>query len=304
MSVARSRVHCSSVIGLSLITYLPISSAVSFRNESAPASAGSGGFEALRNFRAFAPGRGIFGDRLMIVPKDARALLHCRRCARPRHLRVLRRERAGGVSGHRPRCLFRSDERRTMFRPSLGPRLPSCFGLHGMARSDRIQRRAAAPTPRRREEFRPYQVGQSHTQRRSCSWGIFVLKLPSARRLRLLLSPFSLIRMVLRHPLIQIVSLFGLRLAELQRHAAVRRHGCTPHFRARLAGLLERSGERRLALAALARGFLRGRALGRLVGHVPQGHWKTITFVAALRRRGMRAAQTIDGAMTGKKFLA
>jgi hypothetical protein len=26
--------------------------------------------------------------------------------------------------------------------------------------------------------------------------------------------------------------------------------------------------------------------------------------VAALRRRGMRAAQTIDGAMTGKKFLA
>ena len=42
----------------------------------------------------------------------------------------------------------------------------------------------------------------------------------------------------------------------------------------------------------------------RLVGHVPQGHWKTITLVAALRRRGMRAAQTIDGAMTGKKFLA
>lgn len=42
----------------------------------------------------------------------------------------------------------------------------------------------------------------------------------------------------------------------------------------------------------------------RLVGQVPQGHWKTITFVAALRRRGMRAPQTIDGAMTGKKFLA
>ena len=31
----------------------------------------------------------------MIVPKDARALLHYRRCARPRHLRVLQRERAG-----------------------------------------------------------------------------------------------------------------------------------------------------------------------------------------------------------------
>lgn len=42
----------------------------------------------------------------------------------------------------------------------------------------------------------------------------------------------------------------------------------------------------------------------RLVDHVPQGHWKTITLVAALRRHGMRAAQTIDGAMTGKKFLA
>ena len=42
----------------------------------------------------------------------------------------------------------------------------------------------------------------------------------------------------------------------------------------------------------------------RLVGHVPQGHWKTITFVAALRRHGMQAAQTIDGAMTGKRFLA
>jgi len=27
----------------------------------------------------------------------------------------------------------------------------------------------------------------------------------------------------------------------------------------------------------------------RLVGHVPQGHWKTITFVAALRWHGMKA---------------
>ena len=42
----------------------------------------------------------------------------------------------------------------------------------------------------------------------------------------------------------------------------------------------------------------------RLVGHVPQGHWKTVTFVAALRRHGMRAARTIDGSMTGKRFLA
>jgi transposase len=42
----------------------------------------------------------------------------------------------------------------------------------------------------------------------------------------------------------------------------------------------------------------------RLVDHVPQGHWKTITFVAALCRNGMRASHTIDGAMTGKRFLA
>jgi transposase len=42
----------------------------------------------------------------------------------------------------------------------------------------------------------------------------------------------------------------------------------------------------------------------RLIGRVPQGHWKTITFVAALRRNGMRAARTVDGPMTGKKFVA
>jgi len=42
----------------------------------------------------------------------------------------------------------------------------------------------------------------------------------------------------------------------------------------------------------------------RLIGRVPQGHWKTITFVAALRRNGMRAACTVDGAMNGPKFLA
>ena len=42
----------------------------------------------------------------------------------------------------------------------------------------------------------------------------------------------------------------------------------------------------------------------RLVGRVPQGHWKTITYVAALRRNGMTASRTVDGSMTGKKFLA
>jgi transposase len=41
----------------------------------------------------------------------------------------------------------------------------------------------------------------------------------------------------------------------------------------------------------------------RLVDHQPQGHWKTITFVAALRQNGMTAQCTIDGAMTGRRFL-
>ena len=39
----------------------------------------------------------------------------------------------------------------------------------------------------------------------------------------------------------------------------------------------------------------------RLIGRVPQGHWKTITFVAALRRNGMRAPCTVDGSMNGTK---
>lgn len=41
----------------------------------------------------------------------------------------------------------------------------------------------------------------------------------------------------------------------------------------------------------------------RLIGHVPQGHWKTITFVAALRRKGLTAPLVVDGAMKGKTFL-
>lgn len=42
----------------------------------------------------------------------------------------------------------------------------------------------------------------------------------------------------------------------------------------------------------------------RLVGRVPHGHWKTITFVAAMRRSGMTAPCILDGAMTGQSFLA
>jgi transposase len=51
---------------------------------------------------------------------------------------------------------------------------------------------------------------------------------------------------------------------------------------------------------------LRGRSLRgqRLVGYVPQGHWKTITLVAGLRDDGMVAPLVIDGAMNGPRFLA
>src|SRR6202521_578745 len=42
----------------------------------------------------------------------------------------------------------------------------------------------------------------------------------------------------------------------------------------------------------------------RLVCRVPHGHWKTITFVAALRRNGMTAPFAVDGAMSGRTFLA
>jgi len=40
----------------------------------------------------------------------------------------------------------------------------------------------------------------------------------------------------------------------------------------------------------------------RLIGQVPHGHWKTITFVGALRCKGMTAPYVIDVAMKGKTF--
>ena len=42
----------------------------------------------------------------------------------------------------------------------------------------------------------------------------------------------------------------------------------------------------------------------RLVAPVPFGHWKTVTFVAALRHNGLTAPMIIDGAMNGEAFLA
>ena len=42
----------------------------------------------------------------------------------------------------------------------------------------------------------------------------------------------------------------------------------------------------------------------RLVGAVPQGHWKTTTFVAGLRQSGIIAPFVLDGPMTGTVFRA
>jgi transposase len=42
----------------------------------------------------------------------------------------------------------------------------------------------------------------------------------------------------------------------------------------------------------------------RLVATVPQGHWKTTTFIAALRHDGLTAPCVFDGAINGVRFLA
>ena len=51
---------------------------------------------------------------------------------------------------------------------------------------------------------------------------------------------------------------------------------------------------------------LRGRAPRgeRLVDYAPHGAWKTVTFVGAMRQRGMTAPFVIEGAMNGPMFLA
>ena len=51
---------------------------------------------------------------------------------------------------------------------------------------------------------------------------------------------------------------------------------------------------------------LRGRCRRgeRLIGRVPQGHWKTVTFVAGLRHNKMVAPFVVDGPMNRASFLA
>jgi transposase len=50
----------------------------------------------------------------------------------------------------------------------------------------------------------------------------------------------------------------------------------------------------------------RGRSIRgtRLIAKTPHGHWKTTTFLAALRTSGLTAPLVIDGAINGELFLA
>jgi transposase len=58
------------------------------------------------------------------------------------------------------------------------------------------------------------------------------------------------------------------------------------------------------ASTAMARAHGRCPKGERLVMAVPHGHWKTTTFVAALRCDGLVAPTVVDGAMTGDLFVA
>ena len=54
----------------------------------------------------------------------------------------------------------------------------------------------------------------------------------------------------------------------------------------------------------MTRRYGRGPVGERVVEAVPAGHYKRITFTAALRSTGLGAAMTLDGAMTGDWFVA
>jgi transposase len=52
----------------------------------------------------------------------------------------------------------------------------------------------------------------------------------------------------------------------------------------------------------LVRLYGRSRQGQRLVAHAPWGHWKTTTFVAALRHDQLTAPMVVDGPMNGRVF--
>lgn len=58
------------------------------------------------------------------------------------------------------------------------------------------------------------------------------------------------------------------------------------------------------ATTAMARRYGRAQRGARLVAAVPHGHWKTTTFLAALRHDGLAAPCVFDGAINGERFRA
>ena len=58
------------------------------------------------------------------------------------------------------------------------------------------------------------------------------------------------------------------------------------------------------ASTKMARRYGRAPRGARCRAPVPHGHWKTTTFVGALRLEGMTAPMVLDGAMHGAAFLA
>ena len=54
----------------------------------------------------------------------------------------------------------------------------------------------------------------------------------------------------------------------------------------------------------MTRRYGRGTRGERLVCKIPNGHWKTSTFIAALRHNRVTAPLLLDGAMNGQSFLA
>jgi transposase len=54
----------------------------------------------------------------------------------------------------------------------------------------------------------------------------------------------------------------------------------------------------------MARRYGRAQRGARVVAAVPHGHWKTTTFLAALRHDGLTAPCVFDGAINGARFLA
>ena len=54
----------------------------------------------------------------------------------------------------------------------------------------------------------------------------------------------------------------------------------------------------------MARRYGWGWKSSRVVDQIPHGHWKTTTFVGAIRSTGLVAPTVLDGPMTGEFFLA